>query len=203
MANAPVAGDERRITLKDARGEWPAVLEAFSGRHLRVSLSPEAEKSGVRWDAGAEVRVCLQAASGSFFAPASVIKHIGSVVWLSVPLSLDMLERRSAPRVAVRFQVECMRRGAKHPAWCLDLSSGGMRLSLATHLAQGDELALTFRLPGAEEEFRMSGRVLRIAHGPGGRVEAGVKFVDLEPAQGAAIAAFCAAHAGDAGLQGI
>ncbi|MGC8666502.1 MAG: PilZ domain-containing protein [Chthonomonadales bacterium] len=195
MTDASGVGEGRRITLKDPQGEWPATLEAFSGRHMRIALAPGSDAPKVRWGSGAEVRVCLEGPSGSFCAPASVVKQIGSVVWLAVSPSVSGLERRSAPRVSVRFPVCCVCRGVEHSAWCLDLSAGGMRLSLSTHVAEGDDLSLAFSLPDAPEPLTLHGRILWVAPGPRGRTEAGVKFVGLHPAQGAAIAAFCARRA--------
>jgi len=195
MTDASEAAEVRSITLEDPQGEWHATLEAFSGRHMRISLAETAKAPRGRWNAGAQVRVCLRAGSRTYSTPASVIKQIGSVIWLAVSPSFAGFERRASQRVPVRLPVRCSHHGTDHDAWCLDLSAGGMRLSLPTHVDVGDELDLQFLLPGSRETLHVRGRSLWVAAGPSGRVEAGVKFIALQPTEGSMIADFCARQA--------
>jgi hypothetical protein len=75
---------------------------------------------------------------------------------LQVPIRKDI-------RIAVQFDVEASARGPAVPALALNLSAHGMLMESHVALAVGDELSVTFLLPGDAVPVTCGARVVRQA----------------------------------------
>jgi Tfp pilus assembly protein PilZ len=87
-------------------------------------------------------------------------------------------ERRSAPRIPTRLLVE-----VKLPTWdalqrvhTVNLSMGGMRLSLGARAALGAAIDIILTLPNGER-LHLPGKVAHL--GPGGGGDVGVRYDEL------------------------
>ena len=87
-------------------------------------------------------------------------------------------ERRQAPRIATRSLVEVRLPdwGALRAVYTVNLSIGGMRLSVGAHAALGTPIDIIFRLPDGER-LHLRGKVAHL--GPDGDGDIGVRFDEL------------------------
>jgi len=90
-------------------------------------------------------------------------------------------ERRQAPRIASRSLVEVRLPdwGALRAVYTVNLSIGGMRLSVGAHAALGTPIDIILTLPDGQR-VHLSGKVAHL--GPGGGGDIGVRFDELPAA---------------------
>ena len=90
-------------------------------------------------------------------------------------------ERRQAPRIASRTLVEVRLPdwGALRAVYTVNLSIGGMRLSVGAQAALGTPVDIILKLPDGER-VHLAGKVAHL--GPGGGGDIGVRFDELPPA---------------------
>lgn len=90
----------------------------------------------------------------------------------------DESDRRDSMRVPIQLLVRDTGLGGSFEPYAGNLGIGGVYFE-AAHPPVGTRLELRFLVPGAREEIRVSGEVLRVSQ-EGSRFGAHVKFVDIE-----------------------
>jgi c-di-GMP-binding flagellar brake protein YcgR len=99
-------------------------------------------------------------------------------------------ERRSSPRRSLTVSMQ-LREGPGLGELFFDssdISGGGAFLPSNLLLKEGDTFWISFTLPGAQLAINTRGRVVRVQRGE--RPGMGIKFLDLTPAEKAALEAF-------------
>lgn len=96
---------------------------------------------------------------------------------------LPAIERRG-PRVTCRVEVRLLYKGAVHQVMSEDISLGGMYVITGFPLSRGDELQLSFVLPGSDTMTEARGRVAWSGRGSlSGRAGvtpgAGIEFIEI------------------------
>lgn len=106
--------------------------------------------------------------------------------WVSQP------QRRSAPRVAIQFEVEFKQDARTASGTCLNLCKGGMFIATERPVVPKKEVLLSFTLPGHSDPFLVRAQIVWMAGGeqdPAVTTGMGVKFLDLDPSEASAIGA--------------